>query len=431
MRGLSSGGSIADSPIAFGYGLIASLLVVPGAMAGGGSGDLANSRTGYTYGQPMPVTCLNRTIDSGEHITDDLGKLQYIPFPTCSETFLPLALRYGVTETISCTIDPVPDELYHLLEYYVHSDVPMACRVPTAPLITPHRGPSPGRTGDDDEPDAMSALGQLNAGEGGSGPSYTPITFGVQGTLQRSHLHLWTDMNVLLHNIDSVHDGSSDKKKKKKEHKKKKNKNKNRPGFVVAGTAYSIPEFEETLLHAEIPAAPAQKQKKDTDGGTEKEAAAVAENARDPWTAGHGTKVVRGEPLTFTFHVSWVEGGRGIGWPSASAIEGGGEEQSSGFFSRVFFFALAASVGALAALYYERNVARRRGGWRGDGILGAIPGRAKSGSVGITYGNAGRMNGYGGYSSAGVGVGGVGGAAGSTSGVVGNGYGGVMSGKRD
>lgn len=362
-------------------------------------------------------------------ITDDLGKLQYIPFPTCSETFLPLALRYGVTETVNCTIDPVPDELYHLLEYYVHSDVPMACRVPTAPLITPHRGPSPGRDIDDNEPDALTALGQ--GSDGSTGPSYTPITFGVQGTLQRSHLHLWTDMNVLLHNIDSVHDGSqsSSKKIKKKDNKKKKNKSKNRPGFVVAGTAYSIPEFEESLLHAEI-AAPAQKQKKDDgDSDSAKEAAAVAENARDPWTAGHGTKVVRGEPLTFTFHVSWVEGGRGIGWPSASAIEGGGDEKSSGFFSRVFLFALAASVGALLALYYERNVVRRRGGWRGDGILGAIPGRAKSGSVGITYGNAGRMNGYGGYSSAGAGVG-VGATA-STSGVVGNGYGGMMSGKRD
>lgn len=64
MHGLLPDRSIVTAPIAFSYGLIASLLVVPGTMAGGGGGgdQLANSRAGYTYGQPMPVTCLNRTM---------------------------------------------------------------------------------------------------------------------------------------------------------------------------------------------------------------------------------------------------------------------------------------------------------------------------------------------------------------------------------
>ncbi|EIT78224.1 hypothetical protein F9C07_1865661 [Aspergillus flavus] len=365
------------------YGLISSFAV---QVAAGGNSASA-SQGGYFHGQPMPVTCLNRTIDSGEHITDSLGKLQYIPFPTCKETSLPLALRYGVTETVNCTIDRVSDELYHLLEYYVHSDVPMNCRVPTAPLLPPTSSDS------DDKAHEGEAVSTELSALSEEGPPYTPITFALQGTLQRSHLHIWTDMNVLMHNIVST---------------PKKNKRKTKkvaPGYAVAGTAYSVPEFELSFLNS---------KKKVSD--EEKEAAAVAEAAREPWTAGHGTKVIREQPLTFTFHVSWVEGGGGIGWPSrgsaASELTGG-----TGFFSKLFFFVLAASLGAAMALYWER--ARRRG-WRGDGILG-VPSRGK-GSVGVVYGNGGKSNGYGGYSASNVSMTGNGG---------GYGYGGFSAGKKD
>ncbi|KAE8365182.1 hypothetical protein BDV27DRAFT_127239 [Aspergillus caelatus] len=365
------------------YGLISSLAV---QVAAGGNSASA-SQGGYFHGQPMPVTCLNRTIDSGEHITDSLGKLQYIPFPTCKETSLPLALRYGVTETVNCTIDNVSDELYHLLEYYVHSDVPMNCRVPTAPLLPPTSSRS------DDKAHEGEAVGTELSALGEEGPPYTPITFALQGTLQRSHLHIWTDMNVLMHNIVST------PKKNKRKAKKA------APGYAVAGTAYSVPEFELSFLNG---------KKKVSD--EEKEAAAVAEAAREPWTAGHGTKVVREQPLTFTFHVSWVEGGGGIGWPArgsaASELSGG-----TGFFSKLFFFVLAASLGAAMALYWERT---RRRGWRGDGILG-IPSRGK-GSVGVMYGNGGKSNGYGGYSASNVSMTGNGG---------GYGYGGFTAGKKD
>lgn len=50
----------------------------------------------YKYGDPIPVSCLNRTIDTGEHVEDDRGRLQYIPFPTCNETGRPLELYFGV-----------------------------------------------------------------------------------------------------------------------------------------------------------------------------------------------------------------------------------------------------------------------------------------------------------------------------------------------
>ncbi|KAL4910366.1 hypothetical protein BDW74DRAFT_51380 [Aspergillus multicolor] len=354
----------------------------------------AGRTDGYTYGQLMPVTCLNRTIDSGEHITDDLGKLQFIPFPTCKETFAPLALRYGVSESVNCTIEALPDELYHLLEYYVHSDVPMTCRVPTAPLDS---SSATGTKSDDETAKDKNSVDVSTLDD--NGPPYTPITFALQGTLQKSHLHIWTDMNVLAHNIPQ--DPAAKKPKGNKE-----------KGYIVAGTAYSVPEFEYSLLHG--------KGKKKDDGkksDEEKEASAVAEAAREPWTEGHGTKVIRGEPLTFSFHVSWVEGGRGIGWPGRDISQ----SSSSGFgwfFSKVFFFGIAASVGALVALWWERNgngVGRRRGGYKGDGILG-VPALGK-GAVGVSFGNGSKTNGYGygGYSANGSG----------------SGYGNLASGKRD
>ena len=279
----------------------------------------------------------------------------------------------------------------------------MTCRVPTAPL-TPSALFS-----EEDAKDKENGEGtDLDTGE----PSYTPLTFALQGTLQRSHLHIWTDMNVLVHNIPSTPGSSVNKKNKK-------NAQKAAPGYPVAGTAYSIPEFHSDL----------ENQKSSSSSGKDKEketAVAISEAARDPWTAGHGTKVIRGEPLTFTFHVHWVEGGKGIGWPSGSTSlipSLASAEKSSGWgalLSRLFFFGLAGSVGAMAALYWERNGGRRRS-WRGDGILGAPPPSSRGkGPAGIIYGNSGRKNGYGGFS-----------AAGGSSGAGGTGYGGFSTGKRD
>ncbi|KAL3428508.1 hypothetical protein PVAG01_02017 [Phlyctema vagabunda] len=54
----------------------------------------------YHYGAKIPVSCLNRSIDTGEHIQDEKNELQYIPFPVCNETGKPLELLYGVEEGI-------------------------------------------------------------------------------------------------------------------------------------------------------------------------------------------------------------------------------------------------------------------------------------------------------------------------------------------
>ncbi|OQE31866.1 hypothetical protein PENSTE_c001G08979 [Penicillium steckii] len=355
---------------------------------------------GYKLGDEVPVSCLNRTLD-GEHITDSLGKLQYVPFVTCNETSRPLSIHYGVSETITCTVPALSDTLYHLLEFYVHSDVPMTCRVPTAPLTQANAFSSESKN--DAESDESGSLAALND----NGPPFTPVTVALQGTLQRSHLHIWTDMNMLMHNMasDAAAQDSTD------------NKQSGQPGYAVAGTAYSTPEFETAM----------QNVKLDEDD----KAIALAQAAREPWTPGHGTKVIRGEPLTFSFHVAWVEGGAGIGWPdrpaSYSFLGPGGKvvvkgSGSSSFFSRVFFFLMAASVGALGALYWERNGGRLRGrpSWKGDGILGVPPARGKGSNV--SFGNGGRINGYGGYSSSGMNGNGTGN---------GTGYGGFMTGKKD
>ncbi|KAJ5112387.1 hypothetical protein N7532_000432 [Penicillium argentinense] len=368
---------------------ITALLALTGALwpVGAAAGSTnANSGEGYRLGDEIPVSY-------------DLGKLQYVPFVTCNETARPLSLHYGVSETITCTVPELPDNLYHLLEFYVHSDVPMTCRIPTAPL-TKSNTFSP-ESNDESVSKEFDSLAALNE----NGPPFTPVTIALQGTLQKSHLHIWTDMNMLMHNMAS--DAAAQQSTQ--------NSQTGQPGYAVAGTAYSTPEFEAAVKNVKL----------DDDD----KAVALAQAAREPWTPGHGTKVIRGEPLTFSFHVAWVEGGAGIGWPdrpaSYSFLGPGGKivVQSSGsssFFSRMFLFLMAASVGALGALYWERNRDRIRGrsSWKGDGILGVSPARGKGASV--TFGNGGRMNGYGGYTATAVNGAGAGG-----------GYGGFVGGKKD
>ncbi|KAJ5373231.1 hypothetical protein N7517_005237 [Penicillium concentricum] len=352
------------------------------------AGNTNDNNEGYKLREDIPVT-------------DNLGKLQYVPFVTCNETARPLSLHYGISETITCTIDSLSDELYHLLEFYVHSDVPMTCRVPTAPL-TPSAGAAAHTDKDSDqksgEADTLSALAD-------NGPPFTPLTIALQGTLQLSHLHIWTDMNVVMHNMAS--DAAAEQNTKTRAGQS------GQPGFVVGGIAYSTPEFDNTGKNAKL--------------DEDEESVALAQAAREPWTAGHGTKVVRGEPLTFSFHVAWLEGGASIGWPVRPALESwlalatGSGKSSGSLFSKLVFFVMAASVGALVALFWERKGGRGRTTWHGDGLLGGTPARGAKGP-GVVFGNGGKNNGYGGYSGSPNGNGNGNG--------VGSGYG-FPSGKRD
>lgn len=277
--------------------------------------------------------------------------------------------------------------MYHLLEYYVHSDAPLSCRVPTGPLngdLTSKGSNSNSNSKKDGEYQVVPVDSDDGSGGGGSGAAagglpYTPLTIALQGTLQRSHLHIWTDMNVLMHQLSAV----------ESPRKKSAAKYSSTPGYVVAGAAYSLPE-----LHS-----------KDTDKtlSAEQEDAAIIENARNPWTAGHGTKVIRGEPLTLVFRVSWVPGADSLGWLDHRHHAHQGTTVM-GVITKLIFFVMAAGIGALLASYYQKVVRRGGGGWHGDGLLGR-PFKGRHGSTsGVTYGNGGWSNGYGGFANSNVSV---------------------------
>ncbi|KAI9828506.1 MAG: hypothetical protein M1826_006043 [Phylliscum demangeonii] len=120
-------------------------------------------------------------------ITDEKGQLQYIPFPTCNETGQPLELAFGVEKAptqpeINCTIPFISDDFFHLLEFYVHNDSPLTCRIPARPLTGEH-GIAP-----------VSA-----SSEASNEADYIPLTFAISGALQLSHLHISNHLNVVLH----------------------------------------------------------------------------------------------------------------------------------------------------------------------------------------------------------------------------------------
>ncbi|KAI4634497.1 hypothetical protein J4E83_001816 [Alternaria metachromatica] len=168
----------------------------------------AEEARGYNPGEMIPVSCLNRTIETGEHITDAAGHLQYIPFPTCNETGQPLHLNFGVEKDVNCTIDFVTDEFFHLLEFYIHNDAPLSCRIPSKPL-PPSVLETEYRVSD--ESTQEGALGTQST-------MYTPLIIALAGTLQLSHLHVGNYLNLLVHaSPKSV-----------------------APGTVDAATAYSV-----------------------------------------------------------------------------------------------------------------------------------------------------------------------------------------------
>jgi len=74
----------------------------------------------YTVGDAIPISCLNRTIETGEHIVNDQGELQYIPFPKCNETGRPLELNFGIEKGIYSSVSltrtpPYPWPEQHVL----------------------------------------------------------------------------------------------------------------------------------------------------------------------------------------------------------------------------------------------------------------------------------------------------------------------------
>ncbi|KAI9775883.1 MAG: hypothetical protein M1839_000757 [Geoglossum umbratile] len=145
-------------------------------------------------------------------ISDEKGRLQYIPFPACNETGRPLTLRFGVDADLNCTIAFVDDPFFHLLEFYVHNDTPLTCRLPVRPLDPLKKGP-----GEIAMPIAGGGTPPA-AADGGAGADgeYIPLTFALTGTLQLSHLHVANRLNVLVHEVEE------------------------RPGVLDSAIAYSV-----------------------------------------------------------------------------------------------------------------------------------------------------------------------------------------------
>ncbi|KAI9843220.1 MAG: hypothetical protein M1838_002733 [Thelocarpon superellum] len=160
---------------------------------------VAFRQASYSLGQAIPVSCLNRTIETGEHVSDEQGQLQYIPFPTCNETGRPFELQFGIEKDTNCTIPFITDEFFHLLEFYIHNDAPLTCRVPARPLYGSVRKITP-------------------ASSGGVGEEYIPMIFALTGTLQVSHLHVSNNLNLLLHAAPRATE----------------------PGVIDSATAYSV-----------------------------------------------------------------------------------------------------------------------------------------------------------------------------------------------
>lgn len=117
-------------------------------------------------------------------------------------------------QTQTCTIDALPDELYHLLEFFVHSDVPLSCRVPSYPLGQQELG-------------IASTVG-ADTGKDNKG-LWTPFTIALQGTLQLSHLHLHTNINALFHMSQDPETAKSTSAG-------------TTGSFLIGSTAYSLPD---------------------------------------------------------------------------------------------------------------------------------------------------------------------------------------------
>jgi hypothetical protein len=196
--------------------------------------------------------------------------LQYIPFPICNETGLPLELKYGIEDELNCTIPLITDPFFHLLEFYIHNDAPLSCRIPSRPPpLQAHHSPA------------------------SYTPEYVPLIFALAGTLQLSHLHVSTHMNILLHSEPKHHLHPHDS------------------GVIDSGAAYSI----SPLSHVTGPAALTKK-------------------------------LVIGDPLPLSFSVRW--------FPTPHLPRANGKIEWAGmgghfYYSTFFYCLLSCGAGAIGA----------------------------------------------------------------------------------
>ncbi|KAH8880256.1 hypothetical protein GQ53DRAFT_755236 [Thozetella sp. PMI_491] len=247
-----------------------------------------NTLPSYHYGASIPVECMNRSSETGEHIENAAHEIQWIPFPLCNETGRSLEFHYGIEEEQNCTIPMIDDPFFHLLEFYIHSDAPLSCRLAERP------------------PRHVETVGEKPYV-----PEYVPLVFALAGTLQLSHMHISTHMNVLLHSTPKHHRQLHDS------------------GVLDSATAYST----SPLTHME---------------------------------GSFTRKLIIGDPLPLSFSIRWFP------TPALPKTEGHVEWQGMGghlsastvFYSLVSFMAGAVVTGAyfMGILLPKRLKARGLGG---------------------------------------------------------------------
>ncbi|KAL8838227.1 MAG: hypothetical protein Q9170_002217 [Blastenia crenularia] len=115
--------------------------------------------------------------------------------------------RLNTFSDINCTIASITDEFFHLLEFYVHNDAPLTCRIPTYPLLS------------------STGTSTIAPSSNTAANDYIPLIFALAGTLQYSHLHINTRINVVLHTSPDLQKEEAD---------------------ILAATAYSVPSLSHT-----------------------------------------------------------------------------------------------------------------------------------------------------------------------------------------
>lgn len=260
--------------------------------------------------------------ETGEHIELPDHSLQYIPFPQCNETGAALAFSYGIEGEVNCTIPVISDAFFHLLEFYIHSDAPLACRLPARP---PYRDDVIGRDPPPQE--------------------YIPLVFALAGTLQLSHLHVSTHLNVLLHSTRKHHVKPHDS------------------GVLDSGAAYSTTPLSH---HRRGPSA----------------AGGVKVGELEAPYEGFTRRLVIGDPLPLSFSVRWFPS------PQLPKSEGRVDWQGMGghVYASTIFYCLASFVtGVCATGAYLLGVVMPR----------RMKGRTLGGATPLGYGLRSVGNGWG------------------------------------
>lgn len=118
----------------------------------------------HKTGDAIPISCIKRQIDTGEHIFDpETNEIVYGAFPNCLETNKPLEVEFGVDGIKECTIK-MDDELFHLFQLYLHKDVPWTCKL------------------------------ESRKGAG----VYIPIDISLRGGVMESHVDLDSNINMII-----------------------------------------------------------------------------------------------------------------------------------------------------------------------------------------------------------------------------------------